>query len=111
MDDDVVAIVANGGHGADAAKTENGSGASIEFTQERAKDPDTSTEAVEEKHWELRDHHSQIGDGQVDDEHVGRSFQLFGFQKQMENQGVSYNIEEQSGHEVDSIQKELSRNV
>jgi hypothetical protein len=89
MDNNVVAIVADGGHGADAAETEDGSGASVEFTHERAKDPDTSAKAVEEKHGELRDHHAQIGDGQVDDKHVGRSFQLLGFQKQMENQRVS----------------------
>ena len=33
IDDYVIAIVADGGHGADAAKTENGSGAGVKFTE------------------------------------------------------------------------------
>jgi len=89
MDDNVIAIVADGGHGADAAKTEDGPGTGVEFTHEWAKNPDTPAKAVEEKYGELCEHHAKIGNGQVDDKHVGRSFQLLGFQKKVKNQRVS----------------------
>jgi hypothetical protein len=71
VDNDIITIVANNGHGADAAKTENGSGAGVKFTHERTKDPDTSTKAVEEEHGELCNHHAKIGNGQVDDQQIG----------------------------------------
>ena len=86
VDDDIIAIVADGGHGADAAKAENGSGAGVKLTEERSKDPDTSAKAVEEEHGELCNHHAKIGNGQVDDKQVGGSFQILGFQKKMKNQ-------------------------
>ena len=91
IDDYVIAIVADGGHGADAAKTENGSGAGVKLTEERSKDPDTSAKAVEEEHGELCNHHAKIGNGQVDDKQVGGSFQILGFQKKMKNQRVAWN--------------------
>ena len=85
LDDDVVPIVADGSHSRDATKSKNGSSDSVNFAQEWSEKPHASVETVVDEHGELRDHHHQIGEGQVDDKHVGRGSQLFGFREQVKN--------------------------
>ena len=89
VDDDIIAIVADGGHGADAAKTENGSGSGVELTEERSKVPDSTIKTVVNEYRKLSYHHADIGESQIDDKHVGRSFQILGFRKKMQNQSIS----------------------
>ena len=89
--DDVIAIVADGGHGADATQPENRAGARVQFAHERTKKPDSTAEAVEDEHRKLRNHHAKVRKCQVDNEHIGWSFQIFCLRKEMENQRVSCN--------------------
>lgn len=64
--DDVVTIVTDCGHSCDAAQPEKGRGNSVKFAHKRAELPDSSIEAIVDKHGKLRDHHAQVGKGQVD---------------------------------------------
>ena len=89
VDDDVVTIVADCGHSADATHPENSTETGVEFAHEWAKIPDTPVEAVVDEHGKLRNHHAHVGKCQVDDKHIGWSFQIFCFRKEMQNQSVA----------------------
>ena len=86
LDDDVVTIVGDDGHGADAAQAEDGSEGGVDLAGERTEHPHAAAQRVVGEHRELGEHHAQIGEGQIHDEIVGRRFQRLCLDEQIEHQ-------------------------
>ena len=90
-DNDVVAVVRDCYHRTDTAQTENRSHTGVELAHKGSKEPDSSNKRVKDKHRELGEHHAKVRECQVDDKHICRGPQLFGFQEQVQHQGVPCN--------------------
>lgn len=75
--DDVVAIVADCGHRTNTAQPEDGASARVKFTPEGPEQPYATGKAIPDEHWELGDHHAEIGKCKIDDEYVSWGLQLF----------------------------------
>lgn len=87
--DDVVAIVGDGGHGADAGRTEDATESTMKLAQEGSEGPHAAVERVIHNRRASGYHHHQIWYGQVHHEVVGRCFQLPRFAKQIYDQAIA----------------------
>lgn len=79
LSNNVVAVVGNGGHSADAARSETGSSGGVDLTDERTEGPRATVERIPYEYGELGQHHEHVGEGQVDDQVIGWIPQPFGF--------------------------------
>lgn len=91
FDNDVVAVVADGGHRANAAHAEYRAKASVQLASERAERPHAALEAVDHKRRELSEHHAHVREGEIYDKRVGWRLQLFRFREQVKHKVVACN--------------------
>ena len=71
LDNDIVPVVSNHHHGEDGSNAADGSSEAVQFASKSSPDPVSLHENVDGDSGAHGGHHDQVGDGQVDDEHIG----------------------------------------